>query len=400
MPRWLVLVCIAIVVSGCGGGDDGAGKPDGRKELLAQIDTRPRKVEGAQDELRGLLADRGHALQAGDAAALAKTSIGPQRARDRTAAARARGLRLERVGYVADELQTSKRTASGIAVLSYRLPGAARPFRIERRIKARSDGDGWRVVSDQPERERAPWEITDFKTTTSQHLILLAPDGVDPGQLRPGLERAYGEIRRDLPRRDLPRKVVVIAAADDGQAEQLVGRIAGGVLALANVRVRWGLPPGLPVRAVLAQRMVVIVSRWGELTESERQKTLVHEMTHTAMNPDTSGRAPAWLVEGTAMYVANEDLSGAGGGTSLARLSKPNSIFRMTASEQAPAYIASSAAAYAIVERHGTKGLFALYDRFNDGDIGGTAGAATTDRVLRRALGMSLDELEAAAGTG
>ena len=128
MARRLVLVWIAIAVSGCGGDKgDGDARTDDRSELLEQIDTRPRKVEGAQDELRAVLADRGRALQAGDAGALAKTSVGAQRARDRTAAGRARGLRLERVGYVADELQTSKRTASGIAVLSYRLPGAARP---------------------------------------------------------------------------------------------------------------------------------------------------------------------------------------------------------------------------------------------------------------------------------
>jgi hypothetical protein len=234
-------------------------------------------------------------------------------------------------------------------------------------------------------------------------VVLLAPSGVDPGRLTPGLEQAYADIRRDLPSRDLPEKVVVIAAGNDPQAEQIVGRIAGGVLALANVRVAWGLPPGLPVRKVLAQRMVVLMSRWGSLPEDTRQQILVHEMTHTALNPDTSGRTPAWLVEGTAMYVAGEDLSGeasAGGGTSLRGISGPNSIFRMNASDQGPAYVASSAAAHAIVERKGTKGLFELYDRFNDEDIRGRPGAATTDRVLRRALGMSLREVESAAGLG
>ena len=48
------------------------------------------------------------------------------------------------------------------------------------------------------------------------------------------------------------------------------------------------------------------------------------------------------------------------------------------------------------MERRGTKGLFRLYDAFNDSRIPGRPGAATTDRVLRRTLGLSLADLDAA----
>src|SRR5215218_3095167 len=97
MARRLVLVCIAIAASGCGGDKgDGDARTDDRSELLEQIDTRPRKVEGAQDELRAVLADRGRALQAGDAGALAKTSVGAQRARDDPPTAGARAAPRER----------------------------------------------------------------------------------------------------------------------------------------------------------------------------------------------------------------------------------------------------------------------------------------------------------------
>ena len=51
--------------------------------------------------------------------------------------------------------------------------------------------------------------------------------------------------------------------------------------------------------------------------------------------------------------------------------------------------------------RGGTKALFRLYDAFNDSTIAGRTCSSTTDRVLRRTLGMSLAELEAASpGTG
>jgi hypothetical protein len=406
-PR-LLLAGLALVLVGCSGEDSKPEEPRDRKdELLESIDTRPREIEGPQDKLRRLLADRARALQDGDVAAFAATATGAQRALDRRAAARTRALGLERVAYVADELETGRGDASGVAVLHYRLRGTDRAFSIARRIVARRTGAGWRIARDASRREAAPWEAGDYRATRSAHVVLLAPKRFDTGELRPGLERAYRDIRRDLPRRDLPRSVVVIAARDEAETERLTGRIARDVVALANVAARWGRGPAYPVRSVLSQRMIVVLSRWQTLPAAERQMTLVHEMTHTALNPDTSARTPAWLVEGAAMYVADEDRSAeararaaAGDDISLARLSKPDVIFGMNAREQGAAYAASSAAAYAIVERHGAKGLFGFYDRFNDQEIFGRPGARLTNRVLRRSLGMSLAELEAAVAGG
>jgi hypothetical protein len=263
-------------------------------------------------------------------------------------------------------------------------------------------------VRDVPRAEPLPWEVAPFEVTRAPHVVLLTPPGVDPAPLRDGLVQAYREIRRDLPARDLPRSVLAIGARDAAQTERLAGRIAGAIVALANVRVVYGPGPALAVRRVLAQRMIVVVSRWSTLPSDERQATLVHEMTHTALNPDTSGRTPPWLVEGAAMYVAGEDraeearlrAAGAGPSVELRRLCKPDSIFRMNAREQGAAYAASSGAAAAIVARSGTKGLFRLYDAFNDSKLDGRTCAAMTDRVMRRTIGMSLAELDAAVAGG
>ena len=94
-------------------------------------------------------------------------------------------------------------------------------------------------------------------------------------------------------------------------------------------------------------------------------------MTHTALDPDTSGRTPAWLVEGVAMYVSNDDRRAeARGGPSLRELCRPNSIYRAArAAIRRAAYAVSSAAAEAIAARHGSKGLFDVYDAFNDSTI-------------------------------
>ena len=82
----------------------------------------------------------------------------------------------------------------------------------------------------------------------------------------------------------------------------------------------------------------------------------------------------------------------------LSAISRPASIFRLDGREQAAAYAAASAAAHVIADRHGTRGLFRLYDAFNDSAIPGRPGAKTTDRVMRRTLGLSLAELQAAIG--
>ena len=163
------------------------------------------------------------------------------------------------------------------------------------------------MASDEPAGEPLPWEVAAFRATRTPHVVLLTPPGVDPGELRPGLERAYREIRRDLPSRGLPRRVLVVAAAGARMTEQLNGRLARGVVGDRQRLRRLQPGPAQEVGRVLAQRMIVVHDRWQRMPPSERQSTLVHEMTHTAMDPDTSGRTPAWLAEGMAMYVSDDD---------------------------------------------------------------------------------------------
>ena len=405
-PRLLLAGLVALAAAGCGGGGEHATKPTPEptpEEPAA--DDRPADDAGA---IQALLGDRARALEQRDPAAFAGTATGDQRSRDRRAAQRTTRLSLERVRFVADELETSGDEARLAVTMSYRVRGMSRAFLTPRRMIARKTSGGWRVSRDVARREPLPWEIASFTVTRVPHVVLLTPPGVDVAPLRSGLAAAYSEIRRDLPARDLPRSVLVIGARDATQAARLAGRIARGVVALANVSVEFGPAPAREVERVLSQRMLVIASRWSALPEPERQATLVHEMTHTALDPDTSGRTPPWLAEGVAMYVSGDDRAeearlragGAAESIQLRRLCKPDSIFKLNGQEQGAAYAASSGAAEAIVARHGTPALFRLYDAFNDSTIDGPTCAATTDRMLRRTLGMSLPELDAAVAAG
>jgi hypothetical protein len=396
----------ALVVAGCGGGGGDGGTRATPTPTATTVSSGAEEPRDDAGEIGALLRDRATRLERG--ASLAGTSVGPQRARDRRAARRSRALSLEQVRFVPAQVQTAGDRARLQVLLSYRVRGMKRPFRTPRKVALRRGGNGWRVTSDRPRREPLPWEVAPFKAHRTRHVVLLAPRGTDTGPLRAGLEWAYREIRRDLPSRDLPPSVLVIAAADARQAEQLTGRIAAGIIAISNVSVEWGPPPAAQVERVLAQRLIVVVDRWRRQDETARHSTLVHEMTHTALDPDTSARTPPWLVEGVAMYVSNDDrrdeararAAGLAASTRLRALCKPNSIFRLRGDAQGAAYAVASAAAEEIVERRGNRGLFRLYDAFNDSTIPGRPGARTTDRVLRRTLDISLAQLDAAAAGG
>jgi hypothetical protein len=378
----LVPVLVAAAVGGCGGGGDEGGPEatdkDEQKELLDSVDTRPRDVDDSDEEIKQLLADRAAALEGRDAKVLRATAAGGQRQRDRRALANLEALPLERVELEPSDVQISGARATMRAGMAYR---------------------------DVPRHDALPWEVERYRASTGRNVVLLTPPGVQPGTLMPGLEAAYGKVAGALPARDLPKRVLVIAAGDAGEVKQLDGKgVASAVVAMASVAVDYKPGGALEVERVLAQRMTIIMDRYGRMPEQEREWTLAHEMVHTAMNPDTSGRTPIWIIEGVAMYVSGEDLSGytgavAGDRPTLVQLSRRNALAKLSdADAQGAAYVVASAAAEEIAERKGNKGLFRFYEAFNDSTITGPPGPRTTDKVLRRSVGMSLRELDAAIG--
>jgi hypothetical protein len=78
---------------------------------------------------------------------------------------------------------------------------------------------------------------------------------------------------------------------------------------------------------------------------------------------------------------------------SLTRLSKPSALNDMSPVSLSFAYSYSSAAAYAIAEKHGRKGLLRLLSAYNSDKVKGK-GSKLTDRAARRALKLSLSSLK------
>ena len=79
-------------------------------------------------------------------------------------------------------------------------------------------------------------------------------------------------------------------------------------------------------------------------------------------------------------------------------LSRENAIGKLGADGKSAAYVIASAAAGEIAARKGNEGLFRFLEAFNDSTITGPPGARTTDKVMRKSIGMTLRELDAAIG--
>ena len=381
------LVALALV-AGCGGGDDPAPRPTETPGTPAE---RPEPSD--EEQVRALLDDRAAALEAGDVRAYAATAAGSQRRRDRADARRARRLRFREVAFSADRVDVSGDRATARVSATYAIEGVRGTFEVERRVRARRTANGWRVSAVPGRRGLPPWEVDDFRERRTEHFVVLAPASVPVDELVVALEDGYGTMSELLTRGRLRRRYLVVVAAGPEQASALTEEIRGveTLAALADASV---IQQGAEARTekVVSLRLVVVWGPFSTLDADGRRRVVTHELTHAALTALTSGRMPAWLSEGVALYVSG-DRRPAPPGADLAALSGPGAIGRLSGDAQADAYNASSAAAFAIADRFGTDKLLELYEAFNDPRLRGQPGPRLANRALRRELGIGLDDV-------
>jgi len=395
--------CGLLLLAGCGdgAGDDG---PPGLGGSPAQGTARP-APPSPEAQLETLLDRRAEALEAGRPRAHAATATGPQRATDRRTARNARPLPLRAVALTATAIDVDGRSATLAVRSSYAVEGIRGRFEAPRTLRAIRTGDGWRIRSEAGGRRRHPWELARFTAQRSEHFTVLAPATLATGGLTDALEAGYARMRDVLASGRLRRRYLVVVAADAAQARHMTTGIRGvaTLAAISDTAVR---EQGIAERVVSvgSQRLLVIWPAFAPLDPDGRRRVVAHELTHAALAGRTSGRTPAWLIEGIALYVSGDDrtadaaallLGGATGrALTLAGLSRPDAIGRLGGDGQTAAYAYSSAAAFYIAGRFGRRRCFALYDAFNRESLDGPAGARLTARAVRRTLGVSLAALE------
>ena len=290
----------------------------------------------------------------------------------------------------------------------YGVRGVRGRFGTPRRISARRTAAGWRVRRESSPRERHPWEIGRVQARRSKHFVVLAPSGLELGALMTALEGGYARMGDVLEKPRLRRRYLVVVAGGAQAARALTERIRGveSLAAISDAEVQ-ETGPAQRVSSVVSQRLVVVWPPFSTLGADGQQRVVTHELTHAALAGVTSGRTPAWLIEGIALYVsedrrvsdASRYLAGEASGSarralSLPALSEPDAIARLSGDRQAVAYAYASAASYYVVERWGRSRYLKLYRAFNDEKLPGATGPATTRRAVRRTLGVSLATLD------
>jgi hypothetical protein len=391
----LLAVLVLLVVAGCGGGDDAPQRRAATPTAPIHRADGDRTAPSDADLLRALMRDRAAALEAGDVDAYAGTSVARQRTRDRRAARRANRIRLRDVSLTPDVIDHTDNRARVRVHEDYSIAGVRSSFRTTQRYVAVRTGAGWRIRAVRGARGLPPWEVGVFAERRTRHFVVLAPPSVPVGEVVPALEAGYERIHDVLSRGDLRRRYLVVVARDATQARALTATIQGveTLTAIADAAIREE-GPARAVAKVVSLRLLVDWGHFAALDPDGQRRVVTHELTHSALAGTTSGRTPAWLIEGAALYVS-EDRRLAPPEPVLRSLSKPNSISRLMGDAQAYAYAASSAAAFAIVDRYGRGRLFALYDAFNDPRLRGRPGRGLANRALHRELGIGIADLEA-----
>ena len=408
------LVGAVLLVAGCGDSKPSL-KP---KEDAAQAATATPTATPESDaqKLQSLLSERARRIENGDAEALADTSTGAQQARDRHEANAARALKLEDVQLQARSTSIEDDTATAQVITSYRFLGIAdSEFAIRSAMTFAKTEDGWRVKGDRPTQGvQAPWQLANYTVRRSPHFVALTPTGLRVDRLMKDLEAGRVTMKRGLPGVKVPERLLVVVARGNEDTKALTRdvRALGSLDAIAQAAVDEN-GPSKRVTHVSAQRLLVVWRWFKRESRAERRQTIAHEMTHASLVKQTSGRLPAWLAEGMALYVSNDRRYGDAGAMlvggvlrdrskqaaskrvlSLTVLGKSKSMQNLASTPLAFAYSYSAAAAFAIAQKHGRNGLLRLYKAFSSAKYKGPAGRKLMDRVMRRTLHQSLASVE------
>jgi hypothetical protein len=314
--------------------------------------------------------------------------------RARRTADRVARLGVRRAHYDVVRIALHGRRARIRARFSYRVRGVLGDFGTPRTLVARKRHGRWRIARVVGERDAEPWQVDDYVRTVLPHFVVLHPrDLAAPAD---ALEDGYARLEETLRRSRLRRRYLVVVARDGEDAHRLTRRIAG----VASLTALTDTLLGAGTR-IAAQRLLIVQSNFGLTSAEDQQSVVTHELTHAVLAPFATGRTPAWLIEGVALYVSADDRRAEYAALpvvpTLAAMSTPEAIARLSGEEQRAAYAASSAAAHLIAERFGRDALLRLYRAFSrPGPRRGSA--AYSDRVVRRTLGVGLDELQRTLG--
>ncbi|MFE1318513.1 hypothetical protein [Kitasatospora phosalacinea] len=351
---------------------------------------------GLREDVEQLLARRGRAVAARDAAGLLALSAAGSEEADRDLLTRTAGLRLTeyalRLTGFAEPPADADRFTVG-AELGYRIGGVDDyPALLERQVELVREPGGWRVARETPTGAAAPWDLGTVRAVEGRHsLVLGLGEGAELTALAgladravPAVEAVWGPSAARL-LLELPLTEQQFARRMDVSADAYRG-IAAVTLAVG----------GAPVRTP-ADRIVVNPDAYRQLSELGRRVVVTHEATHVATRADTKPWTPLWLSEGVADYtgylgtgrtarqVAPELAADVRAGRLPVAL-PADEAFTAGSAGIAQAYEQAWMACDLIARRHGQDRLVAFYRTV------GAFGEGGLERAMRAQLGVGLPE--------
>ncbi|MFJ9440683.1 hypothetical protein ACIRRH_02295 [Kitasatospora sp. NPDC101235] len=274
------------------------------------------------------------------------------------------------------------------------------PVVYPRRIELVRAGDGWRV-----EREEsaggppAPWDFGPLRSASGAYCLVLGPAaGPDPAELVAVGDRAVPAVT-EVWGGAWPGQLLLERPATEEQFARLLEGDPDGWTGMAAVTVA---APGAPWHTP-ADRVLVNPEAYGRLSDFGRQVVITHEATHVATRADTRAWTPLWLSEGVADWTAYRD-SGRIPRQIAPELARdvaagkaPTALpadrdFAAGAAGIAQAYEQSWLACELIARVHGPQRLVAFYRAIGAADGQGEDRERRTDRLMRRELGVGLEE--------
>jgi hypothetical protein len=415
ISRWTLLITAAALIAACGDTASSTPAPATKKVAQTKPKSPPTKPASDSEQLDDLLKLRARALEFGDTQDFLDTATGPQTAKDKRAIAAAKALPIGTVHLKAAGTEVDGNRATLRVDMAYTFDGIDTTYYKTSRMTAQKTPDGWRISNDRPSAGTlAPWEYTRYQARSSKHFLALAPKSLKVGSLMTDLEKGRSKMTRGLPGVSPPRKVLVIVARNSMDTKALTKDMKTRRSLVAVAETQYSVKgKAQRIDELWGERVFVMWRSYRDGSVHERQTVVAHELVHSALAHRTSARTPPWLYEGIAMYASGDNRAGDAGALisgrgvlkdqskqgeakaamSLATLSSPRALQRMSSIEVSFAYSYSSAAAYTIAEKHGRKALLRLFTAYNSEKNPGS-GRQLADRIVRKTLKTSLKTLE------
>ena len=254
-------------------------------------------------------------------------------------------------------------------------------------------------------RERCPVGARARAARRSAHFVVLGAAGPRRSDaLMTALEAGYARMGDVLKKPRLRRRYLVVVAGGGAGARALTERIRGveSLAAISDAEVR-RRGSARRVSEVVSQRLVVVWPPFSALDADGQRRIVTHELTHAALAGVTSGRTPAWLIEGIALYVSGDRRAATPRATSPARPAAAPAGADACARSRGPTRSRASAGdgqARRVRVRLGgvvlhrrplrPQALLKLYNAFNDETLPGTPGARQPSSPRRPAHARDL----------